>query len=299
MGTLRPASELNGLGVSGLHANFWHLKRLKLGTALARPADPERSSAGNFADRSAPATHSTRSVLDASPGPFESLAAAWTHLLAPRASAAALKPSGYREQAPATPAQVPAQIPAQIPALSGGEQSRVCSAAERQRLAALFEQHHALVWRAVRRLGATPEQAADTTQQAFLVALERLPEIRFGCERAFLLATALTLARTRHRREQRCVLEGDMDSVPSAGREVDAALRQRYAQQLIDQVLTRLDPELVTVFVLFELEGITVPELAEVLDIPQGTVSSRLRRAREGFRAEASRLEVNRYGGQP
>jgi RNA polymerase sigma-70 factor (ECF subfamily) len=156
----------------------------------------------------------------------------------------------------------------------------------------MFRQHHALLWRAVRRLGATPEVAADVTQQAFLIAAERMADIRPGCERAFLCATAVTLARTRHRREQRCVLQADMDLHRDGLSEGDAAVRKHYAQQLVDRVLAKLEPELALVFVLFELEGMSTLEVSEVIAAPAGTAASRLRRAREQFREEAQRLEI-------
>lgn len=160
------------------------------------------------------------------------------------------------------------------------------------RLEQLFRQHHGLLWRAVRRLGASPEVAADVTQQAFLIALERMHDIRPGCERAFLCATAVTLARTRHRREQRCLLQDDMDLHEDALSQGDAAMRKHYAQQLVDRVLSKLEPDLALVFVLFELEGMSTAEVAEVIHAPAGTAASRLRRAREQFRDEAQRLEV-------
>jgi len=45
------------------------------------------------------------------------------------------------------------------------------------------------------------------------------------------------------------------------------------------------------VFVLFELDGFSSPEIAQMTDVPLGTVASRLRRAREEFRAVARRIE--------
>ena len=49
--------------------------------------------------------------------------------------------------------------------------------------------------------------------------------------------------------------------------------------------------DLRTAFVLFELEGLSVPEIAEVVKIPTGTVASRLRRAREQFGAALLRAQ--------
>jgi len=56
-------------------------------------------------------------------------------------------------------------------------------------------------------------------------------------------------------------------------------------------VLSKVDPELVEVFVLYEVEELTSPEIAELLAIPLGSVASRLRRAREQFRTAAARVE--------
>ena len=71
-----------------------------------------------------------------------------------------------------------------------------------------------------------------------------------------------------------------------AGRDV---LDEQTAIQLCDLALSKVDPELAEIFVLFELEDLTSPEIAALLEIPLGTVASRLRRAREQFR----------HGGQP
>jgi RNA polymerase sigma-70 factor, ECF subfamily len=165
------------------------------------------------------------------------------------------------------------------------------AASQHARLEQMFIKHHALLWRAVRRLGATAEVAADVAQQAFLVAAERMQDIRPGCERSFLCATAITLARTRHRREQRCQLQEDMDLHEDVFSQDDPVVRRHYAQQLVDRVLRHLEPDLSLVFVLFELEGLSTAEIAEVIGAPAGTAASRLRRARELFRQEAERLE--------
>jgi RNA polymerase sigma-70 factor (ECF subfamily) len=50
--------------------------------------------------------------------------------------------------------------------------------------------------------------------------------------------------------------------------------------------------ELRAVFTLYEIEEMTMIEIAQVLDLPQGTVASRLRRAREQFEARVDRLQA-------
>lgn len=151
----------------------------------------------------------------------------------------------------------------------------------------MFEAHHELVWRTLRRRGLAADAAADATQQAFLIAAERMDDIRHGSERAFLIGTALRLARSFLRRAGRLQLETDMDLRVSTARSVD----DRAAVQLFDLALSKLDPTLVEVFVLYELNGFSSPEIAKLVEVPVGTVASRLRRARQEFRDEAARLE--------
>lgn len=148
-----------------------------------------------------------------------------------------------------------------------------------------------LIWRTLRRFGMTEDGAADGTQQAFLIAAERLDQIREGSERAFLFGTAIRLARSSHRKNHRCQLEADMDTRVDPRQRADDAANRRTAVELLDRVLRRMDEDLVTVFVLFELEGMSTPEIAELVQIPIGTAASRLRRARQAFRAAALRLE--------
>lgn len=164
-------------------------------------------------------------------------------------------------------------------------------AARRSRLEKMFRAHHELVWRTLRRLGLGPEQAADAAQQAFLIAAERLNDIRQGSERAFLFGTAIRLARTAYRSSRRFQLEDDMDHRADAGSKVEDLVDRRRAVELADRVLAQMEPSLLTVFVLFEIEGLSTPEIAELVGVPLGTAASRLRRAREAFRSTAARME--------
>jgi RNA polymerase sigma-70 factor (ECF subfamily) len=159
---------------------------------------------------------------------------------------------------------------------------------DRARLERMFVAHHAMVWRTMRRRGLSPDAAADVTQQTFLVAAERLADIQTDSERAFLVGTALRVAHSLGRKTVRWQLEDDMDRrIADAANASDS----RAAVQLCDLALSKVDPDLVEVFVLFEVEGLSSPEIAASLEIPLGTVASRLRRAREQFRTVVNRLE--------
>lgn len=69
-------------------------------------------------------------------------------------------------------------------------------------------------------------------------------------------------------------------------------LEQRRARQTLDAILAAVTLDLRAAFVLFEIEGLSQPEIAEALGVPLGTVASRLRRAREEFTRVAVRRGV-------
>lgn len=166
------------------------------------------------------------------------------------------------------------------------------SDADRVRLEQMFAAHYATVWRTLRRRGLTPDAAADATQETFLIAAQRLADVQADSERAFLVGTALRVAHTLRRKTVRWQLEDDMDQrIASVGDE-------RSEIQLCDWALSKLKPELAEAFVLYEIEGLSSPEIAALLEIPLGSVASRLRRAREQFRAVIARTErsMQRWG---
>ncbi|HKU37198.1 MAG TPA: RNA polymerase sigma factor [Polyangiales bacterium] len=167
--------------------------------------------------------------------------------------------------------------------------ARPLSREESARLRAMFDAHHNLVWRTLRRFGLDPALAADVGQQAFLIAVERIGDIWPGSERAFLIGTALRLARSSRRNAGRLEPQGQLDE---RVRYTDLPESQAMTLELLDRVLCKLDRSLVEVFVLFDVEGFSAPEIARALDVPVGTVASRVRRAREEFRAVVARLEL-------
>lgn len=167
----------------------------------------------------------------------------------------------------------------------------------RKRLEQIFNENHEFVWRLLRRLGLNRERAADMTQQAFLIAAERLDGIKYGSERAFLFGTALRLARTVSRTARRWVYEDDLDLRAKSGPGPEQLADRHRAIELLDHVLTAMPRDLVTVFVLFELEGLSAPEVARLLGIPIGTAASRLRRARDVFRSSVAKVRRASFRG--
>jgi RNA polymerase sigma-70 factor (ECF subfamily) len=161
----------------------------------------------------------------------------------------------------------------------------VASAHDRARLRTAFVDHYAGIWRFLRRMGVPAHGADDAAQQVFLIALEALPRIVLGSERAFLYSTAVRIAHGMRRRREREVGGVDIDLAGSGLSAPDELTDQKRAREVLDRLLERMEIDTRTVFVLFEFDGFTVPEVAKILAIPVGTASSRLRRSREQFQA--------------
>jgi len=149
-------------------------------------------------------------------------------------------------------------------------------------------------------MGLTEAEADDAAQQVFIVASKRLADILPGRERAFLFTTAIHLGRKSMRSRARRREDGDdalverRDSVPG----MEDLLDQKRARELLDDLLDSMGEDLRIVFVLYEIEELTMAEIAALLELPPGTVASRLRRARAEFQNGAARI-LTVPGGKP
>jgi RNA polymerase sigma-70 factor (ECF subfamily) len=168
------------------------------------------------------------------------------------------------------------------------------------RLRAIVRENYAFLWRSLRRLGVTAADVDDAAQRVLGVLSRRLADVADGSERAFLFQTAFRVAQEtrRARRRDRMALDqervdGEADPAPLA----DEALASAEARALLDEVLDAMPLDVRAVFVLFELEQLTTSEIAALLAIPPGTVSSRLRRGREEFESIARRVRARRAHG--
>jgi RNA polymerase sigma-70 factor (ECF subfamily) len=164
-----------------------------------------------------------------------------------------------------------------------------------ERVAELVKMHYDLVWRLLRRLGAPDVE--DAVQRVFWVAARKFASIEVGHERAFLMGVATRVAADARRttRRRRETGEEPPDG-PSSAPSVEELVDRRRARQLLDRLLDRMSPDLRETFVLFEIEELSSPEIAQLLTIPVGTVASRLRRAREVFNHEVARYQRDAAG---
>jgi RNA polymerase sigma-70 factor (ECF subfamily) len=158
------------------------------------------------------------------------------------------------------------------------------------RLAGALARHFALVWRTLRRFGVPEADVDDNAQLAFLTLSSRLADVAPGAERSFLLGTCQRLAANQRRKLARRPEELGDDPDQRLGElpNPEEAMQSKQRRELLDQGLELLPLEQRSVFVLYELEGFSLPEIADSLSIPLGTATSRLRRAREKFEAWAS-----------
>lgn len=155
--------------------------------------------------------------------------------------------------------------------------------------------HHTFVWRCLRRLGVTEAGADDAAQQVFLVLSTRLHEVPTESEKKFLFATAVRVAANARRVRARVREEVWQDDPPEvASDELDPEQSLSVARQraLLEEVLAALPIEIRTVFVLTEFEKMSASEVAALVDVPIGTVASRLRRGRTLVEQQIRRVQA-------
>ena len=163
----------------------------------------------------------------------------------------------------------------------------------------MVDSYFDFIWRSLRGLGVPSGAEDDATQQVFLIAAQKLDAIVSGSERSFLFTTARGIAANLHRARARNreLLDDDAlathaDTAPNP----EQVATSKEAGELLGRFLGNLPEDVRTVFVLFELEGLTMAAIAELLTLPAGTVASRLRRGREEFQDAAKRFQASAGG---
>jgi RNA polymerase sigma-70 factor (ECF subfamily) len=171
------------------------------------------------------------------------------------------------------------------------------------RLRQMVSDHVEPLWRFLRRLGIREGDIDDAMQEIIFVAARRNADIEPGKEKSFLFGTAFRVAselrrKGAYRRESPEEEAGDpQDPAPGP----DELTDQAHARAILDGVLDGMPLDLRAVFVLYELEEHTMSEISVLLGLAQGTVASRLRRARAHFDAAiaAWQASTGRKEGAP
>jgi RNA polymerase sigma-70 factor (ECF subfamily) len=145
----------------------------------------------------------------------------------------------------------------------------------------------------LRRFGVEPSALADAAQHVFLVLATNAEPPPPEKERSFLVGSCIRIAANSRRSQKRSreVLEPVEHTLVDA-RTPEQLLDWKQRRQALDRALDSLTLDQRGVFVLYELEGFSLPEIAESLDLPLGTATSRLKRARAAFEAFVAQNQV-------
>ena len=157
-----------------------------------------------------------------------------------------------------------------------------CQAGDRHAQQKLFEHFSPAIYRLMVRMAGLQE-ADDLTQQTFFQALTKIDQFAGKSQFAkwlhrIAVNTALQYRRKSAKHRATTALEGDPVDVRSDNR------NRLDDQELLAAALDQVDADLRTVFVLREVEELAYREIAEVLEISEGTVASRLNRARRDIK---------------
>jgi RNA polymerase sigma-70 factor, ECF subfamily len=157
----------------------------------------------------------------------------------------------------------------------------------------IYGQHLGSVWRSLRRLGVHEDEVADAAQDVFVVVHRRLADFEGRSKMStWLFGICLRVARDRRRlayRRRYVPADQTLFEGIEAASDVGADAERRQALALVGSAMMELPAEQRRVFTLFELEGMSGEDIATELEIPRGTVHSRLRLAREAFRRSIAR----------
>jgi RNA polymerase sigma-70 factor, ECF subfamily len=141
--------------------------------------------------------------------------------------------------------------------------------------------------------------AQDVVQEAYLRALRFCGTFRGGDPRAWLLAIVRNTAYTWLRRNRSAdpPVPFEEEQHPHEALPVDIELIRRADSRALRMAMEELPTEFREIVVLRDLEGLSYKEIAEVADLPIGTVMSRLSRARSRLRQALHKL--SNAGGRP
>lgn len=153
----------------------------------------------------------------------------------------------------------------------------------------LVRRHEKAIFNLVYRLLGNYDEAAEVAQEVFLSAFKSIHQFRGEANfSTWLYRIGLNHASTRRKSLQ----TSQQRHIPLDGTEVIAdgavdpakSVEHKEIQQRVQQALNSLDPEDARIVLLRDLQDIPYEDVAQMLDIPVGTVKSRLHRARQALK---------------
>jgi RNA polymerase sigma-70 factor (ECF subfamily) len=166
-------------------------------------------------------------------------------------------------------------------------------------LRSIYRAHARFVWLSLQRLGVHPSDLDDVAQDVFIIVHRRLHTFdRSARLTTWLFGICMRVAANyrRRRRWTRELLSGWVESdQPAVLVAADDILVRREEQEIAERALGRLDVAKRAIFVMFEIESLSCLEIAELMNVPVGTVYSRLHSARRQLEKTIAR-ELKRRG---
>lgn len=158
---------------------------------------------------------------------------------------------------------------------------------------ALFDAHAAFVWRVLARHGVHARDLPDACQEVFVVVHRRLGEFDGQAAlRSWLYGIAVRVAQGQRRRAHRRHELLDAAPPETASEHTPAHdLERSELKRQLERAIAALSDERREVFVLYELENMTMAEVARALGVPENTALYRLYAARDAVRAALVRDE--------
>mgnify|MGYP002631485957 CR=1 FL=1 len=173
--------------------------------------------------------------------------------------------------------------------------------AQREQLRVMYNAHLRDVWHTLRRLGVPQRDLEDACHETFMVAFRRLPDFDPARPaKPWLCGIAWRVAAAWRRRAGARLVHVGIDRDPAdPAPDVTEALERHGQLAVVNAALAALPEAQRDVFVLHELDGLSMPEIAEAIETPINTLYSRLRLARARFAAEIHGLVAARDGPAP
>jgi RNA polymerase sigma-70 factor (ECF subfamily) len=159
---------------------------------------------------------------------------------------------------------------------------------------ALFREHAAYVWRALRRLGVADVDAEDACQEVFVTVHRRLSTFEGRSSvRTWIYGICIRVAADyRKRVSVRREVSSNHPPDQAVPAQQETAVVVREARALLDRLLDLLDDDKRAAFVLYEIEELPLREVAEALGCPLQTAFSRLQAARREIEDALARLRA-------
>ncbi len=159
-------------------------------------------------------------------------------------------------------------------------------------------EHMPSLYSAALRMTRNPADAEDVVQETYLKAFRGFGSFREGTNlKAWLYRILTNTFINRYRKQQRRPDESSLDDVEDfflyrrlgglegarAGRSAEDELLEVFGESEVKEAVESLSEQFRLAVLLADVEGFSYKEIAEILDVPVGTVMSRLHRGRKGL----------------